>query len=213
LVDTNIKKIGEKLSRTRESMGFTLQQLAEIAGVAPSTIQKIEAGTMSPSIAVMMKIARGLHKKISFFLDEEESDTEVSLVRKDNRLSLGGREDTITIQKLTAELINPEMDAYVLNLPPGTSSGDEPLRHHGEELVYCIKGKITFTIDDEHYTLGPGDSLHFKSKLPHSYKNSGRSNTEITIICSVPALLETMDILRSADQTGVNKSNQTSWTI
>ncbi len=210
MVDTSIKRIGEKLSRTRESIGFTLQQLADIANVAPSTIQKIEAGTMSPSIAVMMKIARGLHKKISFFLDEEESDTDVSLIRKNDRPSIGEREDSISIQRLTAELINPEMDAYVLNLPPRKNSGDEALRHHGEELVYCIKGKITFTIDDEHYTLGPGDSLHFKSKLPHFYRNSGRSHTEIVIICSVPVLSETLDILRSADQVVSNNFDNAS---
>ena len=213
MVDTHVKRIGDKLGRTRESMGYTLQQLADIASVAPSTIQKIEAGTMSPSIAVMMKISRGLRKKISFFLDEEESDTEVSFVRKDERLSIGEREDTITIQKLTAELINPEMDAYVLILPPGSNSGDEALRHHGEELVYCIKGRITFTIDDEHYTLGPGDSLHFKSKLLHFYKNSGRSSTEIIIICSVPILAETIDILKSADRTENEKRSPSKWVI
>ena len=54
MVDSSIKKIGDKLNRTRESMGLTLQQLADIAGVVPSTIQKIESGAMIPSIAVMM---------------------------------------------------------------------------------------------------------------------------------------------------------------
>ncbi|MCP4753126.1 MAG: cupin domain-containing protein [Proteobacteria bacterium] len=210
MADTNITKIGNKLSRTRESMGLTLQQLADIANVAPSTVQKIEAGTMIPSIAVMMKIARGLHKKIGFFLDEEETSTEVSLLRKDDRISIGEREDHITIQKLTTELINPEMDGFVLNLAPATGSGDEPLRHHGEELVYCIRGKVTFTVDGEHYTLSPGDSLHFKSKLPHFYKNSGRAKAEIVIICSVPALSEKLAFLNASRQNGDEKSVQVS---
>ena len=72
MVDDSIKKAAEKLRRTRESKNLTLQQLADISGVSPSNIQKIEAGTIMPSVAVMMKIARGLHKKVGYFLDDEE---------------------------------------------------------------------------------------------------------------------------------------------
>jgi len=209
MADTNIKKIGEKLSLTRESMGLTLQQLADIAGVVPSTIQKIESGTMIPSIAVMMKVARGLNKKIGFFLDEEEVSTEVSLLRKKERFSIGD-EDRISIQRLTTELINPEMDGFILLLPPGTDSGKESLHHHGEELVYCARGKATFTIDEEHYTLGPGDSLHFKSKLPHFYRNSGRFIAELFIICSIPAVSERLPFLKRSKRPGQNSEHQVS---
>lgn len=190
MVDGTTKKIGEKLNRTRESMNLTLQQLADLSGVAPSTIQKVETGTMMPSVAVMMKIARGLRKKIGFFLDEEEASTEVSLVRKRDRIATGVREEDFSAQGLTAELVDPEMDGFILTVPPGGNSGEEPLHHRGEELVYCIRGRATFTINGKEYTLGAGDSLHFKSELPHFWKNSGRYRAELIIICSLPALSE-----------------------
>ncbi|MBW1642115.1 MAG: cupin domain-containing protein [Deltaproteobacteria bacterium] len=210
MTDTHLKKIGDKLNRTRESMGLTLQQLADISNVVPSTIQKIETGSMIPSIAVMMKIARGLNKKIGFFLDEEETATEVSLLRKSERLSLGEKEDQISVQKLTTELVNPEIDGFILTLPLGTGSGEEPLHHHGEELVFCIRGKATFTVDGDYYTLGPGDTLHFKSKLSHSYKNLGRSTVELLIIYSVPALSEKVAFLNVSRRTEDEKDNQIS---
>ncbi len=190
MVDGTTKKIGEKLNRTRESMNLTLQQLASLSGVAPSTIQKVEAGTMMPSVAVMMKIARGLRKKIGFFLDEEEASTEVSLVRKRDRIATGVREEDFSAQGLTTELFDPEMDGFILTVPPGGNSGEEPLHHRGEELVYCIRGRATFTISGKEYTLGAGDSLHFKSELPHFWKNSGRYRAELIIVCSLPALSE-----------------------
>ncbi len=190
MVEDSIKKIGDKLSRTRESMGFTLQRLADLSGVAPSTIQKIEAGTMMPSIAIMMKIARGLHKKIGFFLDEEETNTEISLIRKRDRMSTGIRGDGFFVQSLTTELVDPEMDSFILSLPPGAHSGEEPVHHRGEELVYCISGKVKFRIGGDDYSLGPGDSLHFKSELPHFWRNAGRSRAELIIVCSLPALSE-----------------------
>jgi transcriptional regulator with XRE-family HTH domain len=190
VVEITVKKIGDKLCRTRESMGLTLQQLANLSDVAPSTIQKIEAGTMMPSVAVMMKIARGLRKKIGFFLDEEESSTQVSFVRKRDRLAAGLREEDFSVRSLTAELVSPEIDGFILTLPPGANSGDEPLHHRGEELVHCIRGRVTFTIDDDDYILRTGDSLHFKSDLPHFWRNSGRSRAELILVCSLPALSE-----------------------
>jgi len=189
-VDVNAKRIGDKLCRARESTGLTLQQLATRSGVAPSTIQKVETGTMMPSVAVMMKIARGLRKKIGFFLDEEEANTDVSFVRKRDRLATGLRENGFSVHSLTAELVSPEMDGFILMLPPDAKSGDEPLHHRGEELVYCVRGRVTFTIDGQEYALRTGDSLHFKSDLPHFWKNSGRSRAELILVCSLPALSE-----------------------
>ena len=190
LVDVTIKKLGDRLCRTRESMGLTLQQLSALSDVAPSTIQKIEAGTMMPSVAVMMKVARGLRKKVGFFLDEEDSSSEVGFVRKRDRHTTGLRENDFSVQSLTAELVSPDMDGFILTLPPEANSGNEPLQHRGEELVYCIHGRVTFTIDGCDYTLRSGDSLHFKSDLSHFWKNSGRTRAELILVCSLPALFK-----------------------
>jgi transcriptional regulator with XRE-family HTH domain len=190
VIDDKMKRAVAKLKQTREEKNLTLQQLADIAGVAPSTIQKIEAGTIMPSVAVMMKIAKALHKKVGFFLDEEEGESEVSFVRKGDRLSSGVNKDGFSAQRLTAVLIDPEIDSLILTLAPGTHSGDEPLRHRGEELAYCIYGTVTFTINGAEYTLSEGDSLHFKSEYPHTWRNSGNTDAEMILICTLPAFSE-----------------------
>jgi transcriptional regulator with XRE-family HTH domain len=196
-MDGVTRKIADKLSRTRESTGLTLQQLANLSDVAPSTIQKIEAGTMMPSIAVMMKIARGLHRKIGFFLDDEDGSAEVNLVRKRDRAASDETGETFPAHSLTGDLVDPEMDGFILTLPPGAHSGEEPLHHRGDELVFCIRGRATFTISGVEYALGPGDSLHFKSEQPHSWRNPGRAKAELILICSLPALSE-KSILKTA---------------
>lgn len=50
-----------KACRTRD--GLTLQQLASRCGVAASTIHKIEAQQMVPTVSVLLKIARGLGRR------------------------------------------------------------------------------------------------------------------------------------------------------
>ncbi len=198
-MDATVRGITDKVRHTREALGLTLQQLAERSGVAPSTIQKVEAGTMNPSVAVMMKIARGLRKKIGFFLDDddERARDDVSFLRRRDRVSthLGG--ENVSAQSLTSGLADPELNGFVVTLPPASGSGEEPLHHRGEDLVYCIRGRVAFTVGERQYTLGPGDCLHFKGELAHSWKNAGRARAELVFVSSLPGTIE-RSVLRSA---------------
>ncbi|MFK7896915.1 MAG: helix-turn-helix domain-containing protein [Myxococcota bacterium] len=47
----------------RSEDGLTLQQLAEQSGVAASTIHKVEAQQMVPTVSVFLKIAKGLGRR------------------------------------------------------------------------------------------------------------------------------------------------------
>jgi transcriptional regulator with XRE-family HTH domain len=198
-VDATVRRIADKVRHAREALGLTLQQLAERSGVAPSTIQKVEAGTMVPSVAVMMKIARGLRKKIGFFLDEDDEPArgDVSFLRRHDRVStrLGGRD--ISAQSLTSGLADAELNGFVVTLLPAAGSGEEPLHHRGEDLVYCIRGRVAFTVDGRQYTLGRGDCLHFKGELAHAWRNAGRSRAEIVFVSSLPGTIE-RSVFRSA---------------
>ncbi len=44
----------------RERSGWSLRELGERSGVSYVTIQRIEAGTMSPTVATLEKLARAL---------------------------------------------------------------------------------------------------------------------------------------------------------
>lgn len=199
-MDATVRKIADKVRSAREALGLTLQQLGELSGVATSTVQKVEAGTMLPSVAVMMKIARGLRKKIGFFLDDEEEHARggVSFLRRRERVSthVGGHD--VSAQSLTAGLADPEINGFVVTLPPGGGSGEEPLRHRGEDLVYCIRGHVAFTVSDQEYSLGPGDCLHFKGELAHSWKNAGRATAEVVFVSSLPGTTERLVLAGAA---------------
>ena len=43
------------------------------------------------------------------------------------------------------------------------------MNHPGEELVIVLEGEMAFTIDGERYELEAGDSIHFRTALPHSW--------------------------------------------
>jgi len=170
----------------RKETGLSLREFSQQTGVAPSTIQKIETKKMIPSISVLMKIAQGLNKSLNYFIEEGEARTEVQLIKKEGRRISYNAHCRMFVEDLGARILDPIFDGIVLRVKSGGGSDEEELSHRGEELVYTLKGKIEFTIKGARYILTRGDCLHFKSALPHSWKNVGKTEAEMIMITSPP---------------------------
>ncbi|MAG30379.1 MAG: hypothetical protein CL908_05720 [Deltaproteobacteria bacterium] len=61
--DRAMADIAAQIRTYRAQDGLTLQELASRSGVAASTIHKVEAQQMVPTVAVLLKIAGGLQKR------------------------------------------------------------------------------------------------------------------------------------------------------
>jgi quercetin dioxygenase-like cupin family protein len=92
-----------------------------------------------------------------------------------------GREDRISVERLSGEIIDPILEMWRVVLNPGMSSGRKPIRNDGDALIVCEKGRLSVTLGDEEYVLGPGDTLHFKANIPHSWQNRSRAAVRFTI--------------------------------
>lgn len=57
-------RIGNELAQHRRDKGYTVRQLAELAGVSKSTVVNIEAGRFSPTIDVANKLLTALGAQI-----------------------------------------------------------------------------------------------------------------------------------------------------
>lgn len=57
-------RIGNEIAQHRRAKGYTVRQLAELAGVSKSTVINIEAGRFSPTIDVANKLLNALGAKI-----------------------------------------------------------------------------------------------------------------------------------------------------
>jgi len=56
---------GEALKSLRTSRGLSQKQLAEKAGVSPSTVSSFESGGVSPALAILCKLAKALNVNVS----------------------------------------------------------------------------------------------------------------------------------------------------
>ena len=184
-IDGEVARIAKRLRNAREAKMLTLHELARRSGVAASTIQKVETQQMVPTVAVLLKIARGLGQELGDLLRSPSDDACVVHLRAEERHTVGGRSGLLA-ERLVGDIFEPVLEVWRLTHHPGSGSGRGRLSYEGESLVLCESGEITFRIGDEEFVLRPGDSLHFKRTAPHDWRNNGSEPAQFVVIGTLP---------------------------
>jgi len=172
-IKQTVSEIGGKLAKARAERGWSLQQLADRAGVSPAAVHKIEKSGITPTIATLMKIALALGKSVGYFIDESDPLRPVTLIRHDERASLYTSKQGLTLTNISGRYGPFFVAGAEAIVAPGANSGPKAMTHPGEELVLVLEGELVFTVEDEVYELGAGDSLHFRTTCRHTWENPG----------------------------------------
>ena len=169
-IELTVSGIGAKVARARSERGWSLAQLAQRSGLSAAAVHKIEKSGMTPTIASLMKIAAALGKSVAHFVDEPETP-DVLVVRNDARARVYTSKQGLDLRNLSGRYGSFAMAGAEALVEPLADSGPTPMRHPGEELVIVLEGRMEFTVAGEPHELGPGDSIHFRTVRPHSWRN------------------------------------------
>ncbi len=176
------ENLGNRLRELRRQQGLSLRSLAEKSGLSANTLSLIENGKTSPSVATLQQIALALNITITSFFEVEPHSEPVIYTRKANRsgtpFSYG------SIEELGTGLGSEGIQPFISNLSPRANSGPQPLTHDGGEFIYCLSGKVSYTVAGGEYILEPGDSLLFISQMPHTWVNLMDETSQLLIILS-----------------------------
>lgn len=182
-----IIQLGEKIRKYRQEQHLSIQKLAELSGVSPAGIYKIENDDMVPSVVTMIRISHALGRKVGDFLDDAlEEPKEYELIRKRERTVLYSNENGFKVETIAWRIQDWKMFGAIVTLEPGAETAREMVSHEGEEMVLCLRGEIQFLLGDEEVTLKRGDSIHYKCTRPHSWRNQGRDRAEMVYILTPP---------------------------
>jgi len=179
-VDSIVGHIGPKVAGLRKAQKLSLQQLASRSDVSAAAIHKIERSGMVPTITTLLKLASALGVSVGYFVQEQELHPEPV-----HYTSSGGRRPVFTphhdlsLASISGSYRQFNAAAAMATMGVGAHSGDKPLRHSGEELVFVVSGGAQFTIGDGTYDLSPGDSLHWTGEIAHSWANVGDEEAEL----------------------------------
>jgi transcriptional regulator with XRE-family HTH domain len=170
-IERTVSELGSKVARARAERGWSLQQLADRAGVSPAAIHKVEKSGMTPTITSLMKIAVALGKSVSHFVEESDTLRPVTHIRADERARLYTSKQGLELQNISGRYGPFFVAGAEARVDPLADSGPEPMSHPGEELVLLLEGTMHFVVGGERYELEEGDSLHFRTTLAHSWAN------------------------------------------
>jgi len=175
--------IGAQVRTLRQKRGLSLRGLAELCDMSPTTISLIEHGDTSPSVATLHRLAIALGVPIASLFQEKDPQVEVILTRAGERRRVGT--GNVQMESLGSGLEAQAMHLFVVTLPPGSSSGAEPITHTGHEMVYCLEGQVKYHIVDKSYILSAGDALLFEARLAHCWENA--ADTPATFLLAFQA--------------------------
>ncbi len=171
--------IGQKIRSAREKANLSIKTLAKLSGLSPAAIQKIETNHMVPTIISLMKISRGLGKKVSFFIQENDAANRIALVKRGMRKRFYSEGSKCLHEYIVGELEDGVLEGGIFTAQPGGESGNTMNSHPGEEIILCLKGEVEVQTPEDRHRLTPGDTLHFKSDIPHRWCNRGTSESQI----------------------------------
>lgn len=174
------KIVGKKLKAIRLKSDMTIQVLAERSKVSSNMISRVERGLTIPSVEILMKLAAVFDKSINYFIEEISTTNEIVYSTPGRRdTTVYDDEDNMHTESFTSGLRDPQFMSFLCTVPKGGTSGRKNMYHPGDELIFLIEGSLKVTIASEEYTLSAGDSLSFKSHLPHRWDNIGDDDARI----------------------------------
>lgn len=170
-VPAESEDIGGRLRLVRQRRRLTLRQIAAAAEISEGHLSQIERGRGAPSIAVLRRIAGALNLTIADLFDET-ADAEPRVLRVADRPALAfgvlGRKFRLTPAP------HRQMDVFIGEFEPGGSTGDEPYAHgDAEEFLLCLRGQARLELGDRAHGLSAGDSIVYRSSVPHRLVETG----------------------------------------
>lgn len=162
-------RVGDRLREIRLKSRLSLRELAKQSGLNVNTLSLIENGRTSPSVSTLQQLGQSLQVPITAFFETDHGEKKAVFQKNGNRphaaFAHGLMED------MGAGMPRFGAEPLIVTLNRNADSGKTPIVHTGREFVYCVEGKVAYTVDTETYVLEPGDSLLFEAYLPHHWKN------------------------------------------
>lgn len=156
--------IGARVKQERQGRGWTLDQLAELAGVSRRMLVNVEQGAANPSVGTLLRISDALGVGLPALVEPPRSKP-VKVTRSGEGAALwssaaGGR------ALLVAGTEPPDVvELWDWTLAPGDSHASEAHTAGTKELLQVQGGTLAVTVADQEHTLETGDALSFPGAL------------------------------------------------
>ncbi len=172
--------IGRKIKRVRDAKSIPLERIANETGFSIAYLREVEAGKTMPPVGAILQIARALEIDSAALLRETETAMERRIRAHTQRT------ENYAYTTLTPGAENKHLKAFRVVIKPNQEHKGVGYHHEGEEFDYVLAGKVQVMVGDHVNTLGPGESLHFNSGIPHKLRSISDETAELLVVIYTP---------------------------
>lgn len=174
--------VGQRLKHLREERRVSMRSLARSSGLSANALSMIERGLTSPSVSTLNKLSNALEVPVTAFFRVEPERQPVVFIKAAQRTRIPFSKGLW--EGLGGELFTGHIEAFMITLESGASSGPHGMLHTGGEFVFCLRGAVEYEVDGQKYPLESGDSLIFGAHLLHRWRNPGSKVANAIILVS-----------------------------
>lgn len=179
--------IGSRVRQERMSRGWTLDHLAQAAGVSRRMVVSVEQAAVNPSVGTLLRLSDALGVGLPALVEPPRAAL-VRVTRRGEGAELwsgaaGGR------GTLVAGTRPPDVvELWDWSLGPGDRHVSEPHAAGTKELIHVLEGFVTVEVADDVIALGPGDAAAFAGDTPHAYANSAQEAARFSLSVFEPGV-------------------------
>jgi transcriptional regulator with XRE-family HTH domain len=179
--------VGARVRQHRQSRGWTLDQLAEAAGVSRRMVVNVEQGAVNPSVGTLLRISDALGVGLPALVELPQPKPVKVNRRGDGavlwRSESGGR------GVLVAGTEPPDVaELWDWILGPADQHASEAHAPGTKELLLVQQGAITLEVAGEPVTLEAGDAVAFPGDVAHGYVNPGPQPARFSLAVFEPGV-------------------------
>jgi transcriptional regulator with XRE-family HTH domain len=179
-------KVGKKIRQIRKERSLNLQEVADRSDITAGLLSRIENFRTLPSLPVLHNISIALGVPLSELVGTVGHNGEQApyLLIKDGE---GELRSNLGIRGLMQEsLLETAIDEHnlqvsMLKLHPGAAQPQTTFE--GSELLFVVKGNLSFEIQQESIPLKTGDTLFYNARNPHAMLNTNGETAVLFRVC------------------------------
>lgn len=181
--------LGARVRDLRRARSWTLEQAARQAGLARSTLSKIENGQMSPTYDALKKLAAGLGLTIpQLFTAAPRAEVNGRMAVTKAGEGTGHLTATYEHELLGGALTRKRMLPYRARIRARRMEEFGGwVRHEGEEFLYVLTGTIRLLTEFyEPVDMRRGDSAYYDAAMGHNVISTSPEDATILWVTSLP---------------------------
>jgi transcriptional regulator with XRE-family HTH domain len=175
------RRIATRLGQLRTERGWSLEALAERAGISRATLSRLERGELSPTASMLGRLCTSFGWTLSRLMAEAETRA-ASLVPASQQAVWTDPETGYQRRILSPPGPGLRGELVEVRIPAGATVGYDTapvpgLEHH----LWLLDGALTLDVEGNRYQLRPGDTLRYVLRGPSRFTATGRRDARYVI--------------------------------